>query len=209
MGDLEACERHSAELVAYCAEKKVEQFRLFAASVTRLPRAMREPTEENIAAIRAAIDAKNAVRRAYVTLRFRIPTRRALLAAGDVPSAEATLRKAFAFVEQSGERFWLAELHRLDGRIALKRPEPERARAEACFPGGNRDRPQPGSAPARTARGDRPRPALARRRFGRRSPRAVGADPCRDRGRRDDGRCPHRPRAPRRDRLIFQLQSTS
>jgi predicted ATPase len=55
------------------------------------------------------------------------------LAAGDIPSAEATLREAFAFVEDSGELFWLAELHRLDGGIALKRPEPERARAEACF----------------------------------------------------------------------------
>ena len=52
---------------------------------------------------------------------------------GDVASAEATLREAFAFVEESGERFWLAELHRLDGQIALKRPEPDRARAEACF----------------------------------------------------------------------------
>ena len=30
-GDLEPLERHSAELIAYCAEKKVEQFRQFAA----------------------------------------------------------------------------------------------------------------------------------------------------------------------------------
>ena len=57
----------------------------------------------------------------------------ALLMAGDVAGAEAALQEAFAFVEQSGERFWLAELHRLDGQIALKRPEPDRARAEACF----------------------------------------------------------------------------
>ncbi len=53
--------------------------------------------------------------------------------AGDVTGAEAALQEAFAFVEQSGERFWLAELHRLDGQLALKRPEPDRARAEACF----------------------------------------------------------------------------
>ena len=57
----------------------------------------------------------------------------ALLAAGDISRAEATLSEAFAFVEESGERFWLAELHRLDGRIALLRPEPDLARAEACF----------------------------------------------------------------------------
>jgi len=36
-------------------------------------------------------------------------------------------------VEESGVRFWLAELHRLDGVIALGRPQPDRPRAEACF----------------------------------------------------------------------------
>jgi predicted ATPase len=57
----------------------------------------------------------------------------ALLMTGDVMGAEAALQEAFDFIDQSGERFWLAELHRLDGQVALKRPEPDRARAEACF----------------------------------------------------------------------------
>ncbi len=57
----------------------------------------------------------------------------ALLAMGDLAGAEATLEKAFAFVTQSGERFWLAELHRLCGQIALERQHPDLARAEACF----------------------------------------------------------------------------
>ena len=47
--------------------------------------------------------------------------------------AKAALHEGFAFVEQSRELFWLADLHRLNGRIALKRPEPDQARAEACF----------------------------------------------------------------------------
>jgi predicted ATPase len=38
-----------------------------------------------------------------------------------------------AFVEQSGERYWLAGLHRLSGQVALKRREPDRRYAEACF----------------------------------------------------------------------------
>ena len=42
-------------------------------------------------------------------------------------------KEGFAFVEKSGEGFWLAELHRLDGQIALKRQEPDQERAEACF----------------------------------------------------------------------------
>ena len=53
--------------------------------------------------------------------------------AGDVTEAASALQEAYGFVEQSGERFWLAELHRIDGQIALKRPEPDLARAETCF----------------------------------------------------------------------------
>ena len=49
------------------------------------------------------------------------------------PALKRTLQEAFAFVEQSGERYWLADLHRVDGQIALKQSEPDRARAEACF----------------------------------------------------------------------------
>jgi class 3 adenylate cyclase len=131
--DFEACERHSAELVAYCAEKKVEQWRLLAATCHAFARAALQPTGENIAAVRAALGAKNRNGMHMYDSVFVCQLAEALLSADDIPSAEATLREAFAFVEDSGERFWLAELHRLDGRIALKRPEPERARAEACF----------------------------------------------------------------------------
>ena len=57
----------------------------------------------------------------------------ALLAAGDVRGAETALQVSFAFIEQSGDRQWLAELHRTDGRLALKRLSPDRARSEGCF----------------------------------------------------------------------------
>jgi predicted ATPase len=57
----------------------------------------------------------------------------ALLTAGDLAGAEAVLEEGFAFVEQSGERYWLADLHRLCGHVALGRPEPDRLRAEDCF----------------------------------------------------------------------------
>jgi hypothetical protein len=50
----------------------------------------------------------------------------------EVENIETRL-EGFAFVEQSGERFLLPELHRLDGELAPKRPEPDRARAEACL----------------------------------------------------------------------------
>ena len=47
--------------------------------------------------------------------------------------AEVALKEAFAYVESSGERYRFADLHRVDGQIALKQSEPDRARAEACF----------------------------------------------------------------------------
>jgi class 3 adenylate cyclase/tetratricopeptide (TPR) repeat protein len=132
-GDLEACERHSAELVVYCAEKKVEQWRLLTAICHALARARLGPTEENIAAVDAALGAKNPTGMRMSDSVFIAQLAEALLAAGDIPSAEARVREAFAFVEDSGERFWLAELHRLEGQIALKRPGQDRERAEACF----------------------------------------------------------------------------
>jgi len=127
LGDFEALERHSADLVAYCADKRVEQFRLLGALFHALARATREPTKENIAATRAAIDSGLGLSGNMSWLA------EALATAGDVAGAEAALQEAFAFVEQSGERFWLADLHRVDGQIALRRPEPDQARAEASF----------------------------------------------------------------------------
>ena len=58
LGDFDACERHSAELVAYCADKRLEQFRVLGAIVHAHARAARQPTEENIAAIYTASAAK-------------------------------------------------------------------------------------------------------------------------------------------------------
>ena len=56
-----------------------------------------------------------------------------MVSAGNIASAASVLQEAFAFVEQTGERFWLAELNRLDGQIALKQPKIVPARAESCF----------------------------------------------------------------------------
>jgi predicted ATPase/class 3 adenylate cyclase len=131
--DIEALERDGAELAAYCAEKKVEQIRLLAMLLAACASAMRQPTESRI----------NAIRRALIALRQSGGTTgnsimlsniaEALLLAGDLAGAEAALQDGFAFVEQSGEHYWLADLHRLSGQVALRLQDPDRARAEACF----------------------------------------------------------------------------
>jgi predicted ATPase len=133
LDDLEGLERDSAELAAYCAEKKVEQIRLLASLHQAYARAAREPVERNIATFRATL---GALRRSGGNAGSSIiicNLAEALLAAGDLEGAEAALQDAFAFVEQSGEQYWLAGLHRLSGHVALKRRQPDRLRAEACF----------------------------------------------------------------------------
>ena len=132
-GDLEACERHSVELVAYCVEKKVEIWRSLGVLYYACARATREPTEENIAALRTAIAARHSSGAYIIDSLLMTHLAQALLTAGEVTGAEAAVKEAFAFVERSGERYWLADLHRIEGQIALQRAEPDRPRAEACF----------------------------------------------------------------------------
>ena len=57
LGDLDALERDSATLSAYCADRKVEQIRLLANFHHVYAHAMREPIERNIVALRAALEA--------------------------------------------------------------------------------------------------------------------------------------------------------
>jgi class 3 adenylate cyclase/tetratricopeptide (TPR) repeat protein len=133
LGDLDGLERESAALAAYCAEKKVEQIRLLTSMHQAYARAMREPIVTNLDAYRATL---SALRKSGGNAGNSITLcnlAEVLLAAGDLAGAEAALQEGFAFVEQSGERYWLAGLHLLNGHIALKRREPDRPRAEACF----------------------------------------------------------------------------
>jgi len=133
LGDLDGLERDSSELAAYCVEKKVEQIRLLASFHCAFARAMRDPSGDNIAAQRAALDeVRLAGGNVGNSLNICNLVEVALMA-GDWKCAEADLADGFAFVEQSGEQYWLADLHRLSGQLALRRPVPDRSRAEACF----------------------------------------------------------------------------
>ena len=132
-GDIEAAEHHCAKLLAYSAEKKLEQWRLLATAFLACARAMRQPSTENISMIRAAIEAENRSGGHVCDSYFLSFLAHALLMAGDMAAAETTLQQCFAFVDRSGERFWLPEMHRLEGRIALQKEKPDRQRAKSCF----------------------------------------------------------------------------
>ena len=83
-GDIEACERNSAELVDYCIEKRVEQFRLYSVLTYTCARAERNPTAEHIEAIRAARDALHRSSSRVLESMILSSLAEALLAAGDV-----------------------------------------------------------------------------------------------------------------------------
>jgi hypothetical protein len=121
IGNFEACERHSVELVTFSTERKLESSRLLGAKFYTCARAMREPTRENIAASRAAMDAEHRSGTRIFDSAVMSRLAEALLTSGDATAAEAAVQEAFGFVDQSGERFWLADLHRVQGQIALKR----------------------------------------------------------------------------------------
>src|SRR5208337_3885174 len=98
LGDFEACERHSAKLVAYCTEKGVEYFRLLAAGLHACARTIREPTEENLAAIRNAIEAYHRSGSRSGDSIYYSYLAEGSLAASDVVGAEGALQEAFARV---------------------------------------------------------------------------------------------------------------
>jgi class 3 adenylate cyclase/tetratricopeptide (TPR) repeat protein len=132
-GDDEACERHSAELVAYCEEKKVEQFRLLGVVYQALARVARAPDAESIAAANAAVGAAHRFGGHFGDSDFLSRLAEASLTIGDRAGAEAMVTRCLAFIEASGERFHLANVRRVEGLIALDGPSPDKAKAEACF----------------------------------------------------------------------------
>jgi len=90
-------------------------------------------TEEGIMQIRQGLTAWRATGAALV-----IPTYLATLAegygkAGQWEDAQELLREALVLVEDTGERFWEAELYRLMGELLLRHTIPNEHQAAACF----------------------------------------------------------------------------
>jgi class 3 adenylate cyclase/predicted ATPase len=82
--------------------------------------------QEGLAALRAA--GAN-VRRSYYLALLADVCRRA----GRYDVAENAIAEAWAFSEESGERWWEADLYRLKGELLLAQSAANRAEAEGCF----------------------------------------------------------------------------
>jgi predicted ATPase len=82
--------------------------------------------QESLATLRATgFD----VRRSYYLALLADICRRS----GRPEAGQSAIAEAFAFAEESGERWWEAELHRLRGELLLAQSTDNRAEAEACF----------------------------------------------------------------------------
>ncbi len=94
-------------------------------------RAMLEPRDESVTQIREALAAYRATGARFQSTYHLILLAQALAACGRYGEGLATLHEAAELVEDTGERFVEAEIHRLKGNLLLA--ENGAAEAEACF----------------------------------------------------------------------------
>jgi class 3 adenylate cyclase/predicted ATPase len=131
-GDFETAARLGADLIACCTRHKMGPHYAAAGRLCiAVSRGIGDPTSDNIRAIRGEMQTLHEFGVYVLDSPITATLAQILLDAGDVAGAEVVLRDGIAFVEESGERYWLAELHRLNGRAALRGPVPDAARAAA------------------------------------------------------------------------------
>jgi predicted ATPase len=132
--DFETASRLGAELTAYCREQKMGPHYVVAGRLCgEIAGGMREPTIENINAIRHDMQTLHQFGVYVLDSPLTAALAQILLAAGDAAGAEVVLDEGINFAESSGELYWLAELHRLKGHVALRQGAPNAVCAAACF----------------------------------------------------------------------------
>jgi predicted ATPase len=94
-------------------------------------RAMLDPRDEFVVEIREALTAYRATGARFQSTNHLILLAQALAACGRNGEGLAALRDAAALVEETGERFVEAEIHRLEGNLLLA--ENGSVEAEACY----------------------------------------------------------------------------
>ena len=94
-------------------------------------RAMLEPSDEAAAEIRAALTAYRATGARFQTTHHLILLAQALAACGRPDEGLAALRESAALIEETGERYVEAEVHRVKGNLLLAANGS--TEAEACY----------------------------------------------------------------------------
>ena len=94
-------------------------------------RAMLDPRDEAVDEIREALAAYRATGARFQSTYHLILLAQALAACGRYGEGLSALREAAALVDETGERYFEAEIHRLEGNLLLA--ENGSAEAEACY----------------------------------------------------------------------------
>jgi class 3 adenylate cyclase/predicted ATPase len=132
-GELGAAARQTQELLALADEKSAPHWKAQGTMTQGWLEALTETTSSAPSLISAGIAAyRSAGSTHWLPLRFTY-----LAAAhskfGHFDDASRSIGEAIMLVEKTNERWCEAEVYRIAGEIALKAPEPEAAKAQACF----------------------------------------------------------------------------
>jgi predicted ATPase len=95
--------------------------------------AMQGQEAEGLTQLRQGLDAYRATGAAFQRPHFLSMLAEVHSIMGQPEAGLTALREALALVEKTGERYYEAELHRLQGELLLLHAAPEVAHAEACF----------------------------------------------------------------------------
>ena len=132
-GEARLAQEHAEATIARSVEQAYLQYRATGVLIRGWAVAAQGDVEAGAAAVReglAALSAAGAdVRRSYfLALLGDIHGR-----GGRLEAAHSAIAEALTFAEESGERWWEADLHRLRGELLLAQSTANRAETEACF----------------------------------------------------------------------------
>jgi class 3 adenylate cyclase/predicted ATPase len=131
--EVDVANRLAERLIAVASEHDIAVFRETGCILNGWLLAARGESATGIQAIKDALDellGRGAgLRRSYFLWLLADASTRA----GDHERGWATLSEALAFVQQRGERWWEAELHRLQGQLLLRRGHAHGKKAEGCY----------------------------------------------------------------------------
>jgi predicted ATPase len=132
-GERDLAQERAEAAIALGREHGLPHWTLFGAIVRGWALAMQGKFEDGIPAIREGLAIQRAAGARILRPSFLGMMAEAHAAAGQAEAGLGVLAEALALVEQTGERYQEAELHRLRGALLLQPPVADASEAEAAF----------------------------------------------------------------------------
>jgi predicted ATPase len=131
--DVPAVHEQAEAAIALATEQGFPYWAAYGASLRGWALAMQGQGEEGVDQVRQGIAAWRATGAALVVPYFCTMLAEVCAHLGHPADGLQALAEAYALVEQYEERWWEAEIYRLQGVLLLRQPETSQAEAEACF----------------------------------------------------------------------------